>query len=62
MTHTLVEKLSKTNWQNIKGKFHLGRSWSSAKLLIVQNHTENVNGMCLYQWKICGISVSLSSR
>ena len=30
--------------QSIKGKFHHGRSWCSAKLFIVQNYTENANG------------------
>ena len=30
-------------WQSIKGKSHIGRSWSSAKLFIMQNYTDNAN-------------------
>ena len=30
-------------WQNIKRKFYPGRSWSSAKLFMMQNYTDNGN-------------------
>ena len=42
-------------WQNIKGKFHHNRSWSSAKLFIMQNYTNNANGGMPSTIKMCGI-------
>ena len=44
MRHTLVKSYQNLTWQSIKEKFYLGRSWSSEKLLIMQNYTDNANG------------------
>ena len=44
MRYTLVEKLSKSMWQSLRENSIIGRSWSSAKLFIMQNYTENANG------------------
>ena len=42
MRHALVEKLSKM--KVLKENSSISRSWSSAKLFIVQNYIENANG------------------
>ena len=44
LRNTLVEKLSKIMWQILKENSIIDRSWSSAKLFIVQDYTENANG------------------
>ena len=41
LRHTLLEKLC---GKVLKENPIIGRSWSSAKLFIVQNYTENANG------------------
>ena len=42
MRHALVEKLSKM--KVLKENSNISRGWSSAKLFIAQNYTENANG------------------
>ena len=39
----LVEKLSKWTWKVLKENSIIDRSWSSAKLFIMQNYTDNAN-------------------
>ena len=41
---SLVEKLLKLTWKVLKENSIIDRSWSSAKLFIMQNYTDNANG------------------
>ena len=45
MTHSFAEKLSKINAE--KKNSVIDRSWSSAKLPIIQNYADSSNEMCL---------------
>ena len=40
---SLVEKLLKLTWKVLKENSIIDRSWSSAKLFIMQNYTDNAN-------------------